>query len=40
MLLVFGAAMPLAMFAPQYAAVIWGLMIPVRLVVGRFIRRG
>jgi uncharacterized membrane protein len=40
MLLVFGAVMPLAMFAPQYAAVIWALMIPLRLVVGRFTRRG
>jgi uncharacterized membrane protein len=40
MLLVFGAVMPLAMLAPQYAAVIWTAMIPLRLVVGRFTRRG
>jgi uncharacterized membrane protein len=40
MLLVFGAVMPMAMFAPQYAGVIWALMIPLRLVVGRFTRQG
>ncbi|HKQ03426.1 MAG TPA: TMEM175 family protein [Actinomycetes bacterium] len=39
MLLVFGAVMPLAMFAPQYAAVIWTTLIPLRLVVSRFSRR-
>jgi uncharacterized membrane protein len=39
MLLVFGAVMPLGMFAPQYAAVIWALIIPLRLVVGWFIHR-
>ena len=39
MLLVFGAVMPLAMFAPQYAAVIWTTLIPLRLVVSRFSHR-
>ena len=40
MLLVFGAVMPLGMFAPEYAGVIWAAMIPLRLVVGWFIHRG
>ena len=39
MLVVFGAVMPLGMFAPQYAAVIWAVMIPLRLVVVRFTDR-
>jgi hypothetical protein len=39
MLLVFGAIMPVAMFAPQYAALAWALMIPLRLAVGRFAHR-
>ena len=39
MLLVFGAVMPLGMFAPQYAAAIWAVMIPLRLVVVRFPHR-
>jgi uncharacterized membrane protein len=39
MLLVFGAIMPVAMFAPQYAAVAWALIIPLRLVVARFAHR-
>ena len=39
MLLVFGAVMPLGMFAPQYAAVIWAVMIPLRLVAVRFTHR-
>jgi uncharacterized membrane protein len=39
MLLVFGAVMPLAMFTPQYAAVIWAMTIALRLVVGRFTAR-
>jgi hypothetical protein len=40
MLLVFGAVMALGMFAPQSAAVIWAVMLPLRLVVGRFADRG
>ena len=39
MLLVFGAVMPLGMFAPQYAAAIWAVMIPLRLVAVRFTHR-
>jgi len=39
MLVVFGAVMPLGMFAPRYAAVIWAVMIPLRLVVVRFTDR-
>jgi hypothetical protein len=38
MLLVFGAAVPLGMFAPKYAALGWAVIIPLRLVVGRFTR--
>jgi hypothetical protein len=33
---VFGAIMPAGMFAPRYAPLVWALMIPLRLVVGRF----
>ena len=36
MLVVFGAIMPAGMFAPRYAPLVWALMIPLRLVVGRF----
>jgi cbb3-type cytochrome oxidase subunit 1 len=36
MLMVFGAIMPAGMFAPRYAALVWALMIPLRLVVARF----
>ena len=36
MLLVFGAIMPAGMLAPRYAALVWALMIPLRLVVARF----
>ena len=32
----FGAIMPAGMFAPRYAALVWALMIPLRLVVARF----
>ncbi|HEV2921246.1 MAG TPA: hypothetical protein VG673_18695, partial [Actinomycetota bacterium] len=39
MLLVFRAIMPIAMFAPRYAALAWALMIPLRLVVARFAHR-
>ena len=39
MLVVFGAIMPLGMFAPRYAALVWALMIPLRLVVARFAHR-
>jgi uncharacterized membrane protein len=35
MLLVFGAAVPLGMFAPRYATLVWIVIIPLRLVVGR-----
>jgi hypothetical protein len=38
MLLVFGAAVPVGMFAPRYAALVWAVIIPLRLVVGRFTR--
>ena len=34
----FGAIMPAGMFAPRYAALVWALMIPLRLVVARFAR--
>jgi uncharacterized membrane protein len=30
------AIMPAGMFAPRYAALVWALMIPLRLVVARF----
>jgi hypothetical protein len=36
LLVVFGAIMPAGMFAPRYAPLAWALMIPLRLVVGRF----
>jgi hypothetical protein len=36
MLVVFGAIMPAGMFAPRFAPLVWALMIPLRLVVGRF----
>jgi uncharacterized membrane protein len=39
MVVVFGAIMPLGMFAPRYAALVWALMIPLRLVVARFAHR-
>ena len=32
----FGAAVPVGMFAPRYAALVWAVIIPFRLVVGRF----
>jgi hypothetical protein len=35
MLVVFGAAVPVGMFAPGYAALVWVVIIPLRLVVGR-----
>jgi uncharacterized membrane protein len=38
MLLVFGAAVPVGMFAPRYAALVWAVIIPLRLAVGRFTR--
>jgi uncharacterized membrane protein len=34
MLVVFGAAVPVGMFAPRYAALVWAVIIPLRLVVG------
>jgi uncharacterized membrane protein len=40
MLLVFGAVMPVGMFAPRYAALVWAVMIPLRLVVARFTHWG
>jgi len=36
LLVVFGAIMPAGMFVPRYAPLAWALMIPLRLVVGRF----
>jgi hypothetical protein len=39
MILVFGAIMPIAMFAPRYAALAWALLIPLRLVVARVAHR-
>jgi fumarate reductase subunit D len=36
MLVVFGAAVPVGMFAPGYAALVWAGLIPLRLVVARF----
>jgi uncharacterized membrane protein len=35
MLVVFGAAVPVGMFAPRYATLVWVVIIPLRLVVGR-----
>jgi uncharacterized membrane protein len=37
MLLVFGAAVPLGMFAPRYATLVWAALILVRLLAGLFI---
>jgi uncharacterized membrane protein len=36
MLVVFGAAVPVGMFAPGYTMLVWVVIIPLRLVVGRF----
>jgi uncharacterized membrane protein len=36
MLVMFGAAVPVGMFAPGYAALVWAVLILLRLVVGRF----
>jgi uncharacterized membrane protein len=36
LLVVFGAAVPVGMFAPGYALLMWVVIIPLRLVVGRF----
>jgi uncharacterized membrane protein len=38
LLVVFGAAVPVGMFAPRYAALVWAVIIPLRLVAGRFTR--
>jgi uncharacterized membrane protein len=35
MLVVFGAAVPVGMFAPRYATLVWAVIIPLRLLVGR-----
>ena len=35
MLVVFGAAVPVGMFAPRYATLVWAVIIPLRLVVAR-----
>jgi hypothetical protein len=35
LLVVFGAAVPVEMFAPRYATLVWAVIIPLRLVVGR-----
>jgi uncharacterized membrane protein len=35
LLVVFGAAVPVGMFAPRYATLVWAVIIPLRLVVGR-----
>jgi hypothetical protein len=35
MLVVFGAAVPVGMFAPRYATLVWAVIIPLRLVMGR-----
>lgn len=37
MLMVFGAAVPLGMFAPRYATLVWAVLILGRLMVGVFI---
>ncbi len=39
LLVVFGAAVPVGMFAPKYATLVWAVIVPVRLVVGRFTNR-
>jgi uncharacterized membrane protein len=36
LLVVFGAAVPVGMFAPRYATLVWAVIIPLRLVVARF----
>jgi uncharacterized membrane protein len=36
MLVVFGAAVPVGMFAPRYAILVWVVIIPLLLVAGRF----
>ena len=35
LLVVFGAAVPVGMFAPKYATLVWAVIIPLRLVVAR-----
>jgi uncharacterized membrane protein len=35
LLVVFGAAVPVGMFAPRYATLVWAVIIPFRLVVAR-----
>ena len=35
LLVVLGAAVPVGMFAPRYATLVWVLIIPLRLAVGR-----
>jgi uncharacterized membrane protein len=35
LLVVFGAAVPVGMFAPGYATLVWAVIIPLRLVAGR-----
>jgi uncharacterized membrane protein len=39
LLVVFGAAVPVGMFAPRYATLVWAVIIPLRLVVGRLTSR-
>jgi uncharacterized membrane protein len=36
LLVLFGAAVPVGMFAPRYATLVWAVIIPLRLLVGRF----
>ncbi len=36
MVLVFGAVLPVAMFAPRYAAIAWAAMVPARILLARF----
>jgi uncharacterized membrane protein len=38
LLVVFGAAVPVGMFAPRYATLVWAVIIPLRVVVGRLTR--
>jgi uncharacterized membrane protein len=35
LLVVFGAAVPVGMFAPRYATLVWAVIIPLRLVMAR-----
>jgi hypothetical protein len=35
LLVVFGAALPVGMFAPRYATLVWAVIIPLRLLVAR-----